>query len=330
MPFKEHPIPQNITTYKFRLVGNMTLQQFFEVAGGFIIAFILWKLPLYPILKYPPAVISALLGIAMAFLPLEERPLDVWILSFLKSIYKPTIFIFRPRSHVLLYQTYTPRKTFAKPPLIAPARPRASIDQLTQNKKQPSSFSSYVNHLFQQAGPAAPLTSAQSPMPAQTAPKPTPRPAPQPKTAVKPIRQAPPQPAAAKHPFSLKPTLIKKTAPKKPTFDTSLPKTTQENLPVGIVVSSDNQPLPGTIVEVKTKQTNMPVRVTKTNLLGQFFFANPLPVGEYIIEAERDGYKITPISLTLNNTVLSPIKIIAQPLEAAAPKPQPKENPNTS
>ena len=40
---KQHPIPQDITGYKFHLIGAMTLKQFAEVAVGAIIAFIVLK-----------------------------------------------------------------------------------------------------------------------------------------------------------------------------------------------------------------------------------------------------------------------------------------------
>jgi hypothetical protein len=37
---KEHPIPQDITNYRFHIVGSMTLKQFGECAAGVIIALI--------------------------------------------------------------------------------------------------------------------------------------------------------------------------------------------------------------------------------------------------------------------------------------------------
>ncbi|KKR52786.1 MAG: hypothetical protein UT88_C0021G0001, partial [Candidatus Woesebacteria bacterium GW2011_GWD2_40_19] len=37
---EQHPIPQNISSYQFRLVGDMTLKQFFQLAGGFLVGLI--------------------------------------------------------------------------------------------------------------------------------------------------------------------------------------------------------------------------------------------------------------------------------------------------
>jgi hypothetical protein len=49
----QHSIPQDITGYKFHLIGNMTLKQFGELAAGSIIAFIVYKSNLVDIVKWP-------------------------------------------------------------------------------------------------------------------------------------------------------------------------------------------------------------------------------------------------------------------------------------
>ena len=35
-----HPIPQNVTSFQFKLVGEMTLKQFLYLATGMVIAYI--------------------------------------------------------------------------------------------------------------------------------------------------------------------------------------------------------------------------------------------------------------------------------------------------
>ncbi|MBI5613580.1 PrgI family protein [Candidatus Gottesmanbacteria bacterium] len=98
MAMEQHPVPQNITTFQFRLIGDMTIKQFAYLAGGAIVAYISYKLPLPFFLTWPLAIFSALLGFGLAFVPIEERPMDVWILSFLKNTYNPTLFIWQQRS----------------------------------------------------------------------------------------------------------------------------------------------------------------------------------------------------------------------------------------
>ncbi len=89
---QQHAIPQQISSYQFRLVGEMTLKQFFQLAGGFLVALIFYSAPLIGIIKWPFVIVSAILGVCLAFLPLEERPLEKWIFAFFRAIYAPTEF----------------------------------------------------------------------------------------------------------------------------------------------------------------------------------------------------------------------------------------------
>lgn len=108
----EHPIPQNVTSYQFHLVGDMTLKQFLELAGGIVLAWIFWSLGLPQLLRVPLAAFSALLGFGLAFLPVDDRPLDQWLFSFVKAIYGPTILFWKrlPAEDFLQYKPRTPDK----------------------------------------------------------------------------------------------------------------------------------------------------------------------------------------------------------------------------
>jgi regulator of replication initiation timing len=90
---EQHPVPQNVTTFQFRLIGDMTIKQFGYLVGGAIGAYIMYKLPLPFFFTLPLAVTSAVAGFGLAFVPIEERPMDVWVLSFIKSIYNPTQYV---------------------------------------------------------------------------------------------------------------------------------------------------------------------------------------------------------------------------------------------
>ena len=92
---KEHPIPQDITNYRFHIVGSMTLKQFLEIGAGVVFAAILFKTGLPAFIKWPAMVFSAILGATAAFLPIEERPLDHWITTYLRVLYKPTQFFWK-------------------------------------------------------------------------------------------------------------------------------------------------------------------------------------------------------------------------------------------
>lgn len=115
---EQHPVPQNVTTFQFRLIGDMTIKQFGYLAAGAILAYISFKLPLPFFLNWVLAGVFGLGGFGFAFVPVEERPMDVWFFSFLKSIYSPTQF---------LWQKSPPAPVVSPPlptgPTIQPAPP---------------------------------------------------------------------------------------------------------------------------------------------------------------------------------------------------------------
>ena len=127
---EQHPVPQDITGFKFKLVGDMTLKQFGELAAGAILAYIFYASNWHPFLKWPLVILFGSLGVALAFLPIEERPLDLWIINFLKAIYRPTIFVWKknPTGGVLNLDNnnYTTKPAIQTP--IAPILPIEEVN----------------------------------------------------------------------------------------------------------------------------------------------------------------------------------------------------------
>src|SRR3989304_5764594 len=121
---QQHPIPQEISAYQFRLVGDITLKQFFQVASGIVIALIIYSTPIIGIIKWPFVIVFALGGVALAFLPLQERPLDRWIVAFFRSVYSPTLFFWKKTDvSPVFFQTATVVMPQAPAPLMPPAPP---------------------------------------------------------------------------------------------------------------------------------------------------------------------------------------------------------------
>lgn len=87
---KQHAVPQHILGVEFRLVGSLTVRQFLWVAGGLVLAYLLFGSRLPVVFRYPLAGISALLGLAVAFLPAQDQRLEVWLRNFIAAIFSPT------------------------------------------------------------------------------------------------------------------------------------------------------------------------------------------------------------------------------------------------
>lgn len=160
---EQHPIPQQISSYQFKLVGDMTLKQFFQVAGGVIVSLIFYSLPLHPIIKWPFILFFTLLGIALAFLPFRERPLEKWIIAFFRSIYSPTLYTWKKSEKEPVFFTEE-----AVAPEIKTVQPTNSVTEVNSAKLEEAekSFLSKMGGLFNvSATPTQPPVSSPQPVP---------------------------------------------------------------------------------------------------------------------------------------------------------------------
>ena len=205
---EQHPVPQNVTTFQFRLIGDMTIKQFGYLAGGAILAFISYKLPLPFFFTWPMTVLFGLLGFGFAFVPVEERPMDVWVLSFLRSVYSPTQFIWHrlPASPepggVQKPSIAPPQKTVAAPVVSAQTTPTATTRRptvsealrglytnqtVTQKKSFGDMLFGWLDDLFPKSIAASqPIASLRTPIPEMKRTAPIVQP-----TAQQPVAQAP-------------------------------------------------------------------------------------------------------------------------------------------
>lgn len=100
------------------------------------------------------------------------------------------------------------------------------------------------------------------------------------------------------------------TKPVKST-EINLVLTTIPNIINGVVTDSQGNYLEGVIVVTHDKQ-GLPVRALKTNKLGQFLAATPLPNGVYAITLEKDDLAFDILEVTLEGQVIPPIKVSAK------------------
>lgn len=118
---EQHPVPQNVTTFQFRLIGDWTIKQFGYLAGGAIAAYVCYRLPLPFFFRWPLTIGLPVFGFGLAFVPIEERPMDVWILSFFKSIYSPTEYLWSREAG-----SGSARQKPVPHPVTPPAKPTAA------------------------------------------------------------------------------------------------------------------------------------------------------------------------------------------------------------
>lgn len=105
----QHPIPQDVTGFQFKLIGTMTVKQFGYVASGVVLAVVLYYLPiqsafaiLIKVLLIPLLGVS---GVIVAFVPIDGRPIDIMATNFAKALFSPNQYVYRRQGRTLSFST---------------------------------------------------------------------------------------------------------------------------------------------------------------------------------------------------------------------------------
>ncbi|HRN95864.1 MAG TPA: PrgI family protein [Candidatus Levybacteria bacterium] len=116
---ENHPIPQDVTGFKFKIIGSMTVKQFGYIIAAGIFCTITFVLPLegiVAIIKIPMMALFAGVGFALAFIPVGGRPLDKMLVYFATSIPKENQFVYHKQGVDLSqYEFLKPTKTTVQP-----------------------------------------------------------------------------------------------------------------------------------------------------------------------------------------------------------------------
>lgn len=86
---KQHPVPQNIMDVEFKLIGDLTMRQFAYLFIFGLAAYVA-QLLVIGIFKWPFTISLAFFGLGLAFVPVEEKGLDEWVVNFIKAVNSPT------------------------------------------------------------------------------------------------------------------------------------------------------------------------------------------------------------------------------------------------
>lgn len=92
---EQHSVPRQITTFEFKLIGFMTLKQFIYFLIFIPIGVVVYYLFPIPILNIILAVLVGSLGFIFAFMPIYDRPAEVWVKNLYKRLTKPTQFLYK-------------------------------------------------------------------------------------------------------------------------------------------------------------------------------------------------------------------------------------------
>lgn len=334
---REHPIPQDITGYRFHIIGNMTLKQFAEVLLGAIIAFIVYRTNLPGFFKWPLVLTFFGMGFAAAFVPIEERPLDHWIITFIKTLYKPTKFYWKKNSRIPEALRHEPGEQKITPTteLDTTHIRRDKIDQFLKSVEptieQKDQFDiAQEQRVGQIIQGFEHVKVDQNPV----------------RKAVKPNLQvrtrkigAAPKPSVVyRAPTNTKEQIdqeenLEKNQPEEQeakeeanpineeggekqqiqmasqSQDLPFPsKPTQPNRLVGMVTTPDKRLVGDALVELRGSD-GQTITAVKSNTLGQFSITQQLNDGEYILYIKKNGLSFDPQKIELTGKIIDPLEI---------------------
>jgi len=325
---ENHPLPQQISSYKFRLVGDMTLNQFFKVAGGVLLSLIFYSTNLPALIKWFFILLFSILGVAFAFVPFQDRSLDKWFLSFIKSVYSPTIFFWeKTNKNTTFFQKEAP---FSQEKIIALQGKEKLKKHFSTKTSLTTPFLDKLEKgektLLEKIGNILTFDFSKSKEDTIN----------QPKTAEKLVGKKQefiiPKPQLVSYGSQTKPVAQEKLHPLKKTTTEKVSETfkTQKNinamtaqfsidaappapptLPntiVGQVIDDKAKIVESAILEIRDV-SGRPVRALKSNKLGHFTIVTPLQNGNYQILTEKEGYSFNPVKFETQGGIVPPIAI---------------------
>lgn len=132
---ENHPIPQDVTGFQFKLIGNMTVKQFAYLASGCITAWIFFSIGISSFIKIPIAFLCAVFGVSLAFLPIEGRPMDTMMLHFIKALFAPNQFFYQKQGGQLAIVVVPLPKTVSSPAPLSYTDIQAYINKMPKKLK---------------------------------------------------------------------------------------------------------------------------------------------------------------------------------------------------
>ncbi len=313
---EQHPIPQQISSYEFKLVGDMTLKQFGKAAGGIILAILINTTPLPFFIKWPLMLVLAVGGLALAFLPYQDRPLETWIGAFLKSVYSPTVFVYKKTKlenwldidltkkieNEEEEKIEVPQKEESKVREFIESLPSVERERRVKEDLKTEEVEKIAENMEEEVKEKLETRNEKQEIEQEVEQE-------------KKTKGETEGLGVESRPVG--PKLDLKTHKLEATGDAvfgsipmpSIPET--PNVLVGMVLGADNKIVEGAIVDLQDKNGNS-ARVLKTNQLGQFKTLTPLSSGKYLVVTEKDDLKFDRVEIDLEGKIIQPLKIIAK------------------
>ncbi len=331
---ENHPIPQDITGFQFKLIGNMTVKQFAFLAAGVILAWISYILP-FPLILRLPLIISFLcLGVGFAFVPVGGRSMDTMFANLVRALFSPTKYLYQKQGGDLLKPSYvvsqpsamqTPPPVQVQPVIAtnpiqtqpqytppAPIKEQPTEGVLKEEEQLLASQESVLEEKIEELEPnnASETETLKSMLQETISQK---QELEKELESLKSIllqqSSTPPIEHENVQP-EVKQAVQEQLPPSEIPHPEAIPSSEPPNLVKGSIKDPRGNPIFNVLVEVLDTEQN-PVRALKSNEKGDFSSATSLPNGKYTIKFEdaRDEHKFDQINFETNGSPLPPFEV---------------------
>lgn len=310
----QHPVPRQITTFEFKLIGFFTVKQFIYIIVFLPVGYIVYALFPIPILNIILGLLVGGIGFAFALLPINERPLDIWVRNLFKRLTSPTQYTFHKNNPPIyffsnLYFVSDPHQVSTH---IESQEKLAAYLQQTNQTQQANVHKQQVHNLLKKSPPA--------PVPVSVVPPPV---IPMvPEAEIKKEHATPLPAALTQQPEPVITSIVTTVAPPPeapvtPPVKSTAPAVTSPKKPflTGTIKNHRLLPLPGMLIYVKDA-TGGTVRLLKTNPHGIFATFNPLPAGDYSFEPKdpRNTYFFDTMNIHIDGEQHKPFEFFSKEL----------------
>ncbi len=283
---EQHPVPRQITTFEFKLIGFMTLRQFIYLLVFVPLGYVIYRLVPIFIVNIVLGFLTGGIGFVLAFVPFNDRPIDVMIKNLTRRLLSPTQYFYHKDNPALyflesLYYTSDPHQTLAH------------IE--TQNK-----LAAYMaNAKTQDASHGTDAVLAQKKQSIM-------------ELFLHPDKLFSPPKQEAKAPVNPAPAAAD---PTKPEQKDAMISSAKAPFVSGVVTNNKKTPLPGVLIYIRD-QNNNPLRLLKTNPHGIFATYNQLPPGDYTFEVKdpKGTFFFDTMKLHLEQKSDKPLEFVSKEL----------------
>lgn len=127
---RKHPVPQNVMDVEFKVVGDITVRQLMYLFAGGIVVWMIWNAGLPAFWKWVLCIGAGSLAAGVSFVPIQERGMDKWLVSFLRAMtyntqmvwlksYEPPAYFLSDYAQIIKNEIIT----------LTPAKSRSKLDE---------------------------------------------------------------------------------------------------------------------------------------------------------------------------------------------------------